>query len=819
MKNLLTVFRSFSGEILVVVLSATLLTAMPAPASETENAGQFLKQFCLDCHSGPDAENAFDIESLRFEPENKANLAKWVRIFERVERGEMPPKDYDQPDLDSRASFIHRLENALSKGSASLADTVLRRLNRQEYENTLNDMLGTRESLVDLLPEDGSAQHFDNIGEALDLSAVHLERYMTAAAKAIDAAIRTEPKPEALSGKYSLGDGKNNGNLGKHWHQQNDGAVVIFNNGGFPRPTLESFKASREGLYRIRVRGYAYQSSEPVRFELWQGTFGRDSVSAKVGVYQFSDDGNDTLDLEVWLKPGATLVILPRLNVDNAKLRQDGPKSYPGPGLALHDFEIEGPIYDSWPGAGHRLLFGDLPTREIEPSNPRAKGQKWYRPSYEVFSDSPQKDCEQLLKTFSSVAFRRPATSEQLEPIKSLVLSELERGESFQSAMRTGYIAALCSPNFLYFSEPKGRLDDHAIACRLSYAIWNTLPDAELRLLADRGQLRQPEVLRAQLDRLLDDERSNRFVRTFTGQWLNLRDIDFTIPDKQLYPEYDSALRDGMLEETELFFAEILKNNLSVLDFVDSDWTMLNERLAQHYNIPGVEGNHFRKVTLEPEHHRGGVVTQASVLKVSANGTTTSPVVRGIFVLERLLGIEPPAPPPGVPGVEPDIRGSTTLREQLEKHRELESCNNCHKLIDPPGFALENYDVMGGWRDNYRSLNTNFPAPDPKTFASILGPRQNRVRWRIGPLVDASGSTETGQEFANWNDYKQLLIAEPHLFTKAFTQKIAAYMSGREMQFADRQEIDRIAKSIDAQGFGFRDLLHEVVQSKLFQQK
>ncbi|MEY4484639.1 MAG: hypothetical protein RL693_2091, partial [Verrucomicrobiota bacterium] len=339
-------------------------------------------------------------------------------------------------------------------------------------------------------------------------------------------------------------------------------------------------------------------------------------------------------------------------------------------------------------------------------------------------------------------------------------------------------------------------------------------PDAELIELAQKGELSKARTLKAQTERLLNDPRAERFTTNFTGQWLNLRAINETTPDSQLHPEFDPSLQDAMLNETKLFFDEILKNNLNLNNFIDSDWTMLNERLAKQYRIPGVKGTEFQKVALKPEYHRGGVLTHGSVLKVSANGANTSPVLRGAWVLDRIMGTPAPPPPPGVPGVEPDIRGAETLRQQLEKHRTLESCNGCHRVIDPPGFALENYDVIGGWRENYRSLGTGFPKPTEEQTYGV-----KNVRWRVGSPVDATGTTSTGKNFTNLLEYKKILMSDSDMFARALTGKIAVYAGGRAMGFSDRTEVDRIARSVSRKGNGFRDLIHEVVQSELFRNK
>jgi hypothetical protein len=792
-------------------------------AAPFEPPQAFLQKYCLDCHTGPDAENSFDIDGLGRDLDRADVLAKWVHIHDRIERGEMPPADATQPTKDVRAAFLASLAEPLTTAAADRASTVLRRLNRGEYEHTLNDMLGGNEALAELLPEDSRADGFDNVGEALDLSAVQLEAWMTAARQAIDGALRKGPKPESKQASYSLADGEGAKNIGKFWRRNDDGAVVAFGNGRNPLTQLPMPRVNAEGPYRFAVKAYPFQTDRAVTATVWQGGLNGSGKSVKAATLVFPPSGDKatTQTFTTWLEPTDRIFFYFDLPLDFAKRQREGADSYDGPGLAIAAMEVEGPLFDEWPGRGHALLFGDLPSRPAAGGGrapPGPKGGKGARgprgPQFEIVSEAPEADAERLLRGFLPIAFRRPITNADLEPFLALFKAELKRGSSFEESLRTAYVAVLCAPDFLYLAERPGKLGDFPLACRLSYAFWNTLPDEELTRLAAQGALSKPDVLRAQVERLANDPRAARFVTTFTGQWLKLREIDFTTPDKQLYPEYDDALRDAMLAETERFFAEVLATNSSVLDFIDSDWTMLNERLAAHYRIPGVEGPEIRRVSLEPEHHRGGVLTHASVLKVSANGTTTSPVIRGVFVLERILGVGPPPPPPGVPGVEPDIRGAATLREQLAKHRDMDSCNACHRMIDPPGFALENYDVMGGWRENYRSLNTSLPPPPPE-----LRQGKKNVPWRVGPKVDASGETAEGRRFTDLADYKRILLAKPEVFTRALVEKVATYLTGRSMGFSDRPELERITAAVAKRGYGFRDLIHEVVQSEIFRNK
>lgn len=338
------------------------------------------------------------------------------------------------------------------------------------------------------------------------------------------------------------------------------------------------------------------------------------------------------------------------------------------------------------------------------------------------------------------------------------------------------------------------------------------MPDEQLMALAAEGKLKQPNELREQVERMLADPKAEAFTKNFTGQWLDLRDIDFTEPDMKLFPEFDELLKISMVEETERFFQAILDENLSLMNFIDSDFTFLNERLARHYGIPGVKGQEFRKVKLPPESVRGGVLTQGSVLKVTANGTNTSPVLRGNWVLENIL-CRPTSPPPdGVGSVEPDIRGAKTLREQLARHRSVSSCAMCHDRIDPPGFALENFDPIGGWRENYRTIGDG-ERPDIKQ-----APFTNAwVRYRIGLPVDATGQTEDGKKFEDIRAFKKLLARDQDQITRGLTQKLLTYAIGRRVGFSDRPHVEAIVRKVRGQDYGFRSLVHEVVQSELFQ--
>jgi hypothetical protein len=321
--------------------------------------------------------------------------------------------------------------------------------------------------------------------------------------------------------------------------------------------------------------------------------------------------------------------------------------------------------------------------------------------------------------------------------------------------------------------------------------------------------LSHPDVVRRQVERLLASPRAAAFTENFVGQWLGLREIDATEPSHILYPEFDHLLKVSMIRETELFFDEVLNNDLGLTNFVSSDFAMLNGRLARHYGIPGVDGWAFQKKLLPPDSHRGGVLTMAGVLKVTANGTTSSPVMRGAWVLDRILGTPPPPPPDDVPAIDPDIRGASTIREQLARHRSIESCGACHRKIDPPGFALESFDCIGGWRDHYRVTGNGEPV--------VVDGR--RMPYHKGKKVDPADVTADGERFENIDQFKQLLLRDKPGLARSLTTKLITYSTGRAPRPSDRDTVEAIVAKVGARDYGLRSLIHEIVQSEIFRNK
>lgn len=509
------------------------------------------------------------------------------------------------------------------------------------------------------------------------------------------------------------------------------------------------------------------------------------------------------------------------------------------PGYAVQWLEVEGPFYDDpVGGAGYRLLFDTLklvPSKDPKtgvplevapepvagpgggrPGGPGGPGRAAVREAlYEVESAEPRQDAERLLRSFLSAAYRRPVAEADVERFLKLFDGQMKKDRGFTRSLLATYAAVLASPGFVFVGEKPGKLDDHALATRLALFLWNSTPDATLRALADNGELGKPAVLREQTERLLKDPKARRFVEAFTDYWLDLRKVDDTSPSTTLYNDYelDDPLRQAAVEETRLFVAELLQADLPARNIVTSDFTFLNERLADHYGIEGVSGVAFRKVTLPADSVRGGLMTQASVLKVTANGTTTSPVLRGHWITERILGLDTPPPPPSVEAVEPDIRGAVTIRQQLDKHRANASCASCHRKIDPPGFALECFDVMGGYRERYRAVSEKVKP------VKGYGMNGQQFQFHYALPVDTAGELPDGRQFKDVRELKKLLAEDEAAVARNLVRQLTVFATGAPVRFSDRAEVEKILAAAKESKYGVRSIVHEVVQSELFRNK
>ena len=772
-----------------------------------------IARYCVDCHGAANRQANLRLDQLAFAleadtPQASTERAIWWKVLDRVRAGEMPPASATAPDpamletpLQTLADELRRVER---QRRAVAGRVSLRRLNRNEYENTINDLLGVRAKLRDSLPLDGVADGFDNASAANHTSSFLLEKYLESADTALELAIANRPvPPPSASKRYSLKDGHPVRNTTEDVYRfGDDGEVTCFCSSEWHNVSVSPFYPSEAGLYRFRIAASAVQSDgKPVTFRVTASGARLTGKSGLIGYFDALPGEPKVFEFERWMEPRTTISVLPYGLAHANTVKQQGGKAWQGPGLSVRYVEIEGPLNAEWPPASHRRLFGDLPRRPAGVPN--------FRDRVEVVSEASRTDAERLLVSFLRPAFRRAVRSEDAAPFIAIVEQRLAAGATFEQAMRAAYKGVLVAPEFLFLRESPGKLDDAALAARLSFFLWSSLPDDELLDLAERGKLGDPDTLRRQVERLLNHPRAAAFTENFAGQWLGLRDIDATEPSHLLYPEFDHLLKVSMIRETELYFEELLRHDLGVARFIDADFTFLNGRLARHYGIEGPTGWEFQRFPLPADSPRGGLLTMASVLKVTSNGTTTSPVIRGAWVLDRILGTPAPPPPENVAAIDPDIRGASTIREQLAKHRADASCAVCHRRIDPPGFALESFDCIGGWRDRYRVTGNG----DPVTVDG------RRMPYHRGKAVDPTGEWIDGSQFANVREWKRLLIKEEAVLARAFVSRLIAYGTGRAPTRADQEEVAAIADKTRAGSYGVRSLIHEVVQSDLFRHK
>lgn len=915
----------------LLLAASSALRAVPAggaaspPPALPPAAGQLLDDYCIHCHNDQDLKGGLDLTELDYRPDDPANFLTWVKVHDRLDAGEMPPKGKPRPAPAELGDFTTQLAATLTRYEDDVAAregrATRRRLNRNEYENALRDLLAAPWLQVrDQLPEDGDAYHFNKVSSALDVSYVHLARYLGAADYALRQAISVEfTRPPTATRRYYARECftiRNPGDDGNPDRQKFpvldaraqpdilDGRAPMTVGAADPAvrdreamgwvqsnystgfgSTWGVFRAPVAGRYRVSFSGYTlwvgpggtrkptvsfigqtppggdpnaiavlppewyrpnFREVAPGRRYEPIAIYAKGGTNRRIGEFDLTPQPGVHPIGEVWLAandviaPDATRFFRSRPTgipdgYTNPLARRDGM-----PAVAFQWMEVTGPIYDAPEAEGYRLLFGDLPVRKadggrtgvlidvVADRSPGGDDRRFGRTgggfgrvpppvpvAVEVVSEHPRADAERLLRRFLGRAYRRPVDEGDVRLFLGLVDRELDSGQGFTAAMLAGYTAILSSPKFITIEENPGRLDDWALATRLSLFLWNSIPDEALRDRAARGELHRPDVLRAETERMLDDPRAARFVEAFLDYWLDLRRVDETSPSTTLYSDYaiDDALEEAALAETRLFFADLLAHDRPARNVVDSDYTFVNDRLAAHYGIPGVTGVAMRRVPLPPGSPRGGLMTQASVLKITANGTSTSPVLRGKWVRERIMGLDVPPPPPVVPAVEVDIRGAVTIRQQLARHRADPTCAACHAKIDPPGFALESFDVMGGWRDRYRAT------AEDGDVETGFGKNGWPLNFRYALPVDASGQLPDGRTFRDIREFKRLLLADETQIARNVARQLTVYATGAPIRFADRPAIERILAGARPDGYGVRTLVRLIVQSDLFQSK
>ena len=756
--------------IYICVAVATCWLGRAAVAQLQTEMEPLIKSTCIHCHDA-DSDTNLNFESLGDDLNSSSDFRRWERVFDRIKSGEMPPASESPPDPALKSKSLRLLKERLRDASLAKQNRTgrvpARRLTKKELAYTLQDLLLIDSDVTSDVPDESESGSFDTVGATQRISAVHMESYLQAADQAIDLAIQLGPNPYRVT--------KNDFRFLDEWHEKplNDGGnitrwlksgdgIALFRDTDYL--TRFQFRVQVPGVHRISTRIAAYQSKTPIIAKL----IIKDETGGARLAKSLDLTPGQTVDLvvETFLKPGDT----PYITFDNegiepytALFASGGSKNYKGRGLAIMEQKIEGPLFKSWPPPSTRQLFTDSLTE-----NSKGNGSFEVRPT-----ENKLRTVEAILQKFARRALRRPIADEELQAFVRTAKPGLEKGQGLAEVIRNPLRTMLSSPQFLLFGGEPGELDDYAMASRLSYFLWKSLPDETLLDLAEKQELTRPDILSQQVDRMLADEKAKRFVKDFVGQWLRINKVNATTPDDGLYPEFDELLADAIPRETELFVQELIDKNLSLTHLIDSEFVFVNRRLAQLYRIKNVSGQEFRKVQLDEDSPRGGVLTQAAILKTTANGTTTSPVMRGNFVLTNLMGTPPSPPPPEVGSIEPDTRGKTTIRDILVAHRNIESCKQCHRKIDPPGFALESFDPIGGFRTHYRKSGGE------RSFGGFT----TKLPPRKGPVVDASGVTEDGKEFSGIKQFKNLLLSQKDQLARNFISQIVIYSTGGEIEF------------------------------------
>jgi hypothetical protein len=720
--------------------------ALGAPDKAFNTAVQpFLRRNCLACHNEQLASGGMNFAPYLSATSTAAGALhdreRWELAAQKLRAGEMPPKGIPPPPADQIAAVVNWIESSYARLDRDTPPdpgrVIAHRLNRYEYNNTIRDLLGLNLRASDDFPVDPYGYGFDNISDILSLSPVLTEKYLRAAEHIAKLAIPSAAPTKPVMSRY----------LAERMGQARQLHI----------DTVHEFPV--DGEYTLRS---AWFQGLKVGTKLEGRLFldGREMSRHPLTVYTEMDRGFQTSGVHV--------------TAGNHKIEAE----------ITYDGFLKDPPY-----LEYVQVYGPDKVTPFQAT-----------PSYQrIFVCSqPTSNCaRRIIEPLAHRAYRRPVTTNETDELVKLVEAAQARGNSFTDGIRLALEAVLVNPNFLFRIErdPAGAaavhpISDFELASRLSYFLWSSMPDDELLRLAEQNRLHLPEVLKAQTERLLADPRSQSLADNFGGQWLQFRNLDVLKPDPQKFPEFDAGLRQAMRTETELFFAAIVREDRSILDFIDGRFTYLNERLAKHYGIEGVAGNEFRRVELDGR-ERSGVLTQASVLTVSSYPTRTSPVIRGKWVLENLLDTPPPPPPPDVPPLNETAVGTTvSLRQQLEQHRANAVCAGCHARMDPIGFGLENYDAIG----RYRTSEGKFP-------------------------IDSSGTLPSGQSFSSAGELKSILRNDPRNFTRALSGKLLTYALGRGLEPYDRAALSTIISHVQQNGYRFSALVQAIVESVPFQMR
>ncbi len=783
-----------------------------------QTTGKFFAKNCTGCHNPQAKAGGLDILVLKRADSVTKDRASWESIVRKIRTGEMPPPGSPRPpaaEVKATALSIEaEIERADRRDASNPGRVTARRLNRAEYNNTIRDLLGVNTHPADDFPQDDSGYGFDNIGDVLSLSSSQMERYVASAEKVARTAVFG---PEPMQPTLAVHEAHGRRIIGTPTVPAHYDAT------GFTLPNslhaMHRFPADAEYLFRMKLEGVRPLGSEALHLALWiDGKHAQAMDFDPTGQAAFNPDRQDfsarTVECRVRVPAGSHWIA-----AVIARMYEGLPSSYNGPSPSARVI----PFAEFKPPPG-------LTPERIEQIKQRiAARQKERVPINEVHVNaleiggpytqatgpSPESlgkiftcghlhgghgpDCaKKIVANLGGRAFRRPLTQAEIARYASLVTLARSQGDSFEEGVCLALQGMLVSPHFLYRIErdpavtiAEGHpVSQYELASRLSYFLWSSMPDETLRACAENQTLRQPAVLKAQIRRMLQDSRSSALAENFEGQWLQIRSLESAKPDRGRFPDFDDYLRMSMRQETELFFENIIHEDRSILDMLTGKYSFLNERLANFYGIPGVEGPAFRRVDLAGT-PRGGILTQASVLTVTSYPNRTSPVLRGKWILENLLNAPPPAPPPGVPALDVSSVGTgASLRQQLEQHRKNPTCASCHARMDPLGFGLENFNAIGAWRDSDGQI-----------------------------AIDASGSLPDGRSFRGPDGLKTVLQADREAFAQCLTSKLLTYALGRGLETYDRATVKEITKHIAANDYRFSNLVYEIVTSKPFQMR
>ena len=828
--------RGWSRVAFGFVLLAAFARAAESPAQKA--FVQFADKYCLKCHDNVTQKGDRDFESFKLPLANEAALIDAKDIVDQLTLRDMPPKKAElHPGDDERLAIIRVLRDGIASARGKIASTaartVMRRLSNREYENTLAALFGRRVDTLGLtadFPKEKASEHIDTIGKSLVTSGFLLDQYFQSANRLVEMRLGRPETPsqtrvfnshfvqyEELSGPHK--SAFNYRYLCLYEQPNTDtrqggyGHIEDFLKGvpvsGLYDIEVEAQAMHRDTHYDPKIFGIDF--SEPFLLGVVPGDATKNhihypqTIEPLLAQAVLPDDKPERIKFRVWLEAGQTpRFIFPngpyesrasvievnkryaddfkgkyaKAGVGRAHLISEGGEL---PHIRISEIKIDGPVAEPGGGAEEIAVFG-------------ARGFQ------------PKQALDQLY-AFGARAYRRPLTSVDRATIRQTYDTRIrEKATPRQAALDTLKMM-LCSPSFLYFSEvtdeKETKLGPYDLASRLSYALWSAPPDPELFALAAAKKLTDPKEIRKQAARLLADDRVGGFVNGFLEAWLNLRDLGSQPPARESTRVYYAEnLPEAMKTEVRLFFRNLVKENGSVQQFLDADYTFVDKRLAKLYNLPEQKtlrlADGFQRVNIAGNRQRGGLLGMAGVLTVSANGVETSPVTRGVWVSENILGIKPPPPPDVVPAIEPDVSGATTIRERLAKHRTDPTCNECHRKIDPLGFGLETFDPIGRWRANYAKPKGNAPAPK----------------------VDSTGEFGSGETYADFHDFKRILVgSRTDVFTRHLINEFLSYATGRHMTPVDDYVIEDILQAVKKDGYGLRTLIVEALASDIFRSR